>query len=185
MNKTTLLIVCCALLVIPSLAQIPQNPNACSPVGTWYGGKDYKYVMVITPVDENTFASKAEGVYDNAAFGYAAWTTWNGQLVRMKDGTYVVQEIAMFTTSHDLQPPANSFELDVVRGSIKFPNCNRIKVVYDLFGGYLDTSKKPFIDPLDINYLPPGGLVETYDRMPTKCHICGSSFAPAVSRQRH
>jgi hypothetical protein len=89
------------------------------------------------------------------------------------------------TTSHDIQPPPDSFELDVVHAWIKLTHCNRIEITYDLFGGYFDLSKKPFIDPLDINYLPSGGLVETYDHMPTKCQICGFSSMTAVPHQRH
>src|SRR6516164_7265732 len=83
MNKATLLIICCALLVIPSLAQNLQTPKTCSLAGTWYGGSDYKYISTITPITGQTFAITSDPVFDNASFGYKAWTRVSGELVKI------------------------------------------------------------------------------------------------------
>ena len=177
MNKIVPLIVACALLVLPTLA---QNPNNCSLAGTWYGGSDYKYMMTIIPSAGEKFAARAEAVYSNLAWGYQAWTSWSGEVVRGSDGRYVVQEISMFTTSTDPHPPPNSFELDGVRGSIAFLNCDRIQISYNFFAAYFDLGKVPFVDQPDLNYLPPGGLVETYRRMPLTCPACQLPAAPTA-----
>lgn len=183
MNRTrVLLIVCCVLLVIPSSAQNlqnQQNHKNCSPVGTWYGGGDYKYVITITPATGDRFPMSSEGVYSQAAFGYTAWTSWRGELTRLGDGRYVAHEISMYTSSPEIQPPANSIELDAVRGWMTFIDCQNIQFTYDLFGAYFDLNKVPFVDPIDFSYLPPGGITETYRRMPTKCPAC--SFASAAN----
>jgi len=185
MNKA-LFVICCALLGIPSLAQELQSRNNCSPVGTWYGGGDYKYIITIAPTTGDRFAIKSEAVYSQAAWGYTAWTSWSGELVKLNNGRYVAQEISMYTTSSLTQPPANAFELDAVRGWMEFIGCSTIKFSYDFFGAYFDLNKVPFVDPPDFNYLPPGGISETYSRMPTKCPACGLAVAPAKPlRQAH
>jgi hypothetical protein len=178
MNKTTLLIISCALLVIPSLAQNLQGPNNCSLAGTWYGGSDYKYISTITPVTGQTFAITSDPVFDNASFGYKAWTSWSGELVKITARRYVAQVIGMFTTSAELPPPVNSYELDGARAWVEFIDCDHLQFSYDFFSAYFDLSKIPFVDPPDLNYLPPGGIVETYQRMPTTCPACSLPAAP-------
>jgi hypothetical protein len=170
MIRMTLLIICCAALAIPGLA---QNTLACSPAGTWYGGGDYKYIITITPNGNGSFAMRGEGAYSNAAFGYAGWTTYSGQLVSVSRKQYVGHSVAMFTTSPDQQPPQNSYELDAIRGWAEFAGCDNLNFAYDFYGAYFDLTKIPFIDPPDLNYLPPGGIKETYHRMPIKCPVCG------------
>lgn len=190
MKRMILLSVLSALLVIPSLAQNLTNPKGCSPAGTWYGGSDYKYLITINPIMGVTstpgerFAIRGEGVYDNVSFGYKAWTSWPGELVRTTDGRYVDHSISMFTTSSELPPPGNSYELDAVRGWMTFTDCNNIKINYDFFGGYLDLNKVPFVDQPDLNYLPPGGLQETYHRMPTTCPACSLAVPLSTLRQK-
>lgn len=176
MRTIKVLLVCCFVFV--NLCSFAKDPDYCSPVGTWYGGGDYKYMLTITPITEDRFAMRGEGVYDNAAFGYAAWTSFSSQLVKMKDGRYVAQGIGMYTTSHDIQPPAASFELDAVRGWMKFTDCNNITFSYDFFAGYFDLNKVPFIDPPDVSYLPPGGVKESYHRMPITCKACDIAAMP-------
>ena len=112
MNKRSLLIICCVLLVMPAFA---QNSPACSLAGTWYGGGDYKYISTITPITGLTFAITSDPVFDNASFGYKAWTPWSGQIIRATARRYVTQVIGMFTNSSELPPPANSYELDGAR----------------------------------------------------------------------
>lgn len=178
MNKI-LLVICCVLICIPSLAKDPRNHDNCSPVGTWYGGSDYKYLITIVPSTGNHFAISSEAVYSQAAWGYTAWTSWSGELVKLNDGRYLAQEISMYTNNTEMQPPPNAFELDAVRGWMEFIDCGTIKFSYDFFGAYFDLNREPFIDPPDVNYLPPGGISETYSRMPTKCPVCGLAAASA------
>jgi hypothetical protein len=178
-----LLIACCAFLVIPSMAQIPQNHYNCSPSGTWYGGGDFKYVITITPLGGDRFAMRGEGAYSQAAWGYTGWTSFSSELIRLKDGRYVSYGIAMYTTSPEMQPPSNSIELDGVRGWLEFTDCNNVRASYDFYAAYFDLNKIPFVDPPDVNYLPPGGISETYHRMPTKCPACGLASVTAGQPQ--
>lgn len=186
MNKLTLMVICCALLIVPSIAQVSPSCASCSPVGTWYGGGDYKYIITITPIGGSRFTITSEAAYSQAAFGYTGWTSWSGELVKTKNGHYVAQEISMYTTSPAMQPPPNSLELDAVRGWMEFINCDNIKFSYDFFGAYFDLGKVPFVDSPDLNYLPPGGITETYSRMPGRCPACALPATPAKQlRQAH
>jgi len=186
-NRTTLLlIVCFPLLVIPSFGQNLQNYNNCSPAGVWYGGGELRYVITLTPISETRFAMRGEGAYSQAAWGYTGWTSFSGELIKRKDGRYVGQEIAIYTTSPEMQPPLNSIEVDGVRGWMKFIDCDSVQFSYDFYGAYFDLNKVPFVDPPDVNYLPPGGISETYRRIPTRCPACsfvGVSAAPAQQRR--
>ena len=175
MNKTRLLIICCVLLALPSFA---QNSPACSLAGTWYGGSDYKYISTITPITGETFAITSDPVFDNASFGYKAWTSWSGKIIRTIARRYVTQVIGMFTTSSELPPPVNSYEMDGARAWVEFIDCDNLQFSYDFFGAYFDLNKVPFVDPPDLNYLPPGGIVETYHRMPVTCPACSLPAAP-------
>ena len=179
MIRTTLLIMVCALLAMPSLAQTP----ACSPLGTWYGGGDYKYIITITANGNGTFAMRGESAYSLAAFGYTAGTSISSQLRSVGPRKYVGYGIGIFTTSPDLQPPQDSYELDAIRGWAELTDCNNLAFNYDFYGAYFDLSKVPFIDPPDVNYLPPGGIQETYRRMPTKCPACDLTSLPTTRPQ--
>lgn len=79
-----LLILLCVFL---SMAGFARDSNTCSPTGVWYGGSDYKYMLTITPLTEDTFAIQYEAVFANSSFGYNAWTSWQGQLKQQKDVT--------------------------------------------------------------------------------------------------
>jgi hypothetical protein len=173
-------------MMIPALAQSAPNTNACSPVGTWYGGSDYKYVSTITPITGATFAITSDPVFDNSSFGYKGWTSWSGQLLKTTAKGYVAQVIGMFTTSSELPPPPNSYEIDGARAHMEFIDCDTIQFAYDFFGAYFDLNKVPFVDPPDLNYLPPGGIVETYHRMSSTCPACSLPAAPTkLLRQKH
>jgi len=123
MNRK-LLIICCLLLVLPGFA---QNSPACSLAGTWYGGSDYKYISTITPITGQTFAITSDPVFDNASFGYKAWTPWSGEIIRTTARRYVTQVVGMFTTSSELPPPANSYELDGARAWVEFIDCDHLQ----------------------------------------------------------
>lgn len=185
MKPISMFIVCCALMVTSAVAQSIPAPGACSPVGTWYGGSDYKYISTITPIAGQTFAITSDPVFDNGSFGYKGWTSWSGQIVKTTAKGYVTQVIGMFTTSSELPPPPNSYELDGARARMEFLDCDTLQFTYDFFGAYFDLNKVPFVDAPDLNYLPPGGIVETYHRMPGRCPACSLPTAPTKLRQKH
>lgn len=183
----TIRLLSCIFVVCVSISTAAQTTRSCSPVGTWYGGSEYPYMLTITPVTSTIgpvggeiFAIRYEAVYDNSSFGYRGWTSWSGQLFRMKNGQYVGQAIARLTTSSELPPPSNTLELDAVRMMNRFVDCSTIKSTIDFFGAYLDPNKIPFVDQADIDYLPPGGIVEVYRRMPTTCPACSFPGAPTA-----
>jgi hypothetical protein len=186
MKKAILLIF--VMLAIPGMAQqMSYSPfstsdhGGCSIAGTWYGGGDYRYIVVITPTVDGKYAIRGEGAYSNAAFGYAGWTAFMGEVVQVDGRRYSAQSIALLTTSNAIVPPADTIELDVVHATFELTNCDSFTASYDLFGAYFNLTKTPFVDPIDLNYLPPQGIYETYRRMPNKCLICG----PASTLQHH
>ena len=181
--KQLMLILCFAGLSVSSFA---GNSSGCSPTGTWFGGGDYKYILTITPITGQRFAMRGEGAFDNATLGYKAWTSFSNQLAKLEDGRYVGYGIGMFTTSSELPPPLNSLELDGIRGWMEFIDCDNIKFTYDFFAAYFDLNKVPFVDQPDLSYLPPGGITETYRRMPTNCLVCETPQKAFVAgRNRH
>ena len=183
MKKTTLLIICCAFLVVSGFAQNLQGPNNCSPVGTWYGGSDVKYVLTITPAAGERFSVKAEVVLDMATIGVLGWTSWSGEFGKVSAGSYVGQYISMYTSSSEVPPPPSAYELDAVRGWMRFIDCNNIKITYDFYGLYFDLNKIPYVDPPDLS-VDPSGILETYHRMPTTCPTCGSIASVPMTQLR-
>jgi len=181
-KTNAVLIMCCVFLSVSCLA---QSSASCSPVGTWYGGSDVKYLMTITPITGERFSTRAEVVLPLVLLGYPAWTSWSGEFNKSNRGRYVVQEISMYTSSTEVPPPANSYEVDAVRGSMQFIDCDNIKMTYDFYGLYFDLNKVPFVDPPDVS-VDAGGIVETYRRMPSICPVCGSpAKAPLFGRKKH
>jgi hypothetical protein len=148
-----------------------QGLAACSPVGTWYGGSDVKYLLTITPITGDTFAVRAEVVLALGNVGIPAWTSWSGQFRKVNPNLYVGHYMSMYTGSTEVPPSSNSYEMDAVRGWMKFTDCQNISISYDYYGVYFDLGKVPFVDapdvPVDVN-----GLVESYHRMPTNCTDC-------------
>jgi len=173
--------------VFSSVWSLAQTSNACSPVGTWYGGSDYKYMMTITPTTGDKYAIRYEAVFANGLFGYNAWTSWSGELKKQKNGRYSAQIISMYTTSTELPPPGTSYEMDAVRETMEFASCDNLQATIYFFSAYLDLSKVPFIDLPDFSYLGPGEtIIETYRRMPVNCIVCSSATAPTSQlRSRH
>ena len=179
-NKVVL-IICCAFLSIASLAQVSP---ACSPAGAWYGGSDVKYLLTITPATGEKFATRAEVLLNLPSLGLTGWTAWSGEFRKVKAGLYVGQYISLYTTSSEVPPPANSYELDDVRAWMKFTDCDNIKITYDFYGLYFDLNKVPFVDTPDFN-VDPSGILEIYHRMPTTCPACGSSAPVMSNRKKH
>ncbi len=183
MRIKALLLISFAFLTISCLA---QSPAACSPVGTWYGGGDVKYLATITPITGERFSARFEVVAPLQSVDYAAWTSWSGEFSKAKAGHYVVQYISMYTNSFAF-PPLDSYEVDAVHGSMEFIDCNSINITYDFYGLYFDLNKVPFVDQPDSGGdIPAPGIVETYRRVPNTCPICGSSAtAPLQGRRKH
>lgn len=183
MKIKVFLIICCVFL---SISCIAQSPAACSPVGTWYGGSEVKYLGTIDPITGERVSARFEVVGSLQSLGFAAWTSWSGQFSKAKAGLYVGQYISMYTNSFAFPPAPNSYELDAVHNSMEFIDCDNIKITYDFYGVYFDLNKVPFVDPPDAGGDIPGGFVETYHRVPSTCPICGSSVtAPLHGHQKH
>ncbi len=179
-----LLVICCVFLSVFSVA---QNSASCSPVGTWYGGGDVKYLATITPITGDRFSAKFELVATPQTVGLSAWTSWSGEFSKAAAGRYVVQYVSMYTNSTAFPPPGDSYELDAVHGSMAFSDCDNITITYDFYGVYFDLSNIPFVDqPAFGGDIPAPGLVETYRRVPNSCPVCGSSVtAPLHGCKKH
>ena len=150
----------------------------CSPVGTWYGGSDTKYLLTVTPITGERFAVRAEAVMDVASVGDPAWTSWSGQFLRVAPNRYVGQYISMYTTSMDVPPPPESYELDGVRGYLSFTDCDNVKINYERYLIYFDLTKVAFVDAPDLMF-DITELVENYRRMPMTCPACTEFAMPA------
>ncbi len=143
-----LLIVGCALLSIRTFA---ATPVACSPTGTWYGGSDVKYLMTITPITDTRFTITSQPLLDVAALGLPAWTGWSGELRKIDARHFINHSTSLYTTSSQIPPPPDSYELDAVRGTMEISTCNVIKFRYNFYGLYFDLNKVAFVDVPDVS----------------------------------
>lgn len=183
------LIICCVLFSVATVAQTTAvsslSPALCSPAGTWYGGSDVKYLLTIAPTGPNTFSVRAEVLLALGDLGLPAWTSWSGEFKKSKPGLFVGQYISLYTTSSEVPPPPDSYELDAVRAYLKFSDCDNINITYDFYGVYFDLAKVPFLEVPDIS-VDTTGMSETYRRMPTSCTVCGSLLSTFRSgRMKH
>jgi hypothetical protein len=181
--RTALRICCCFLMAAASLAQTPA-PGNCSPVGTWYGGSDVKYLFTITPITGDRFTTRAEVVADIASVGPRVWTSWSGQLLQIGPNRYLGQYISMYTTSTEVPPPPDSMELDGVRGYLSFRDCDNIRIEYDYYLVYFDLNRIAFVDAADIT-IDITGTVETYHRMPMNCPACSPAIPALQGSKKH
>ncbi len=172
-----LLILGCVLLSIPSVA---GNSASCSATGTWYGGSDVKYLMTITPITGERFTVTSQPLLAIASLGLPAWTGWSGEFRRISTNRYVGHYTSLYTTSSQVPPPADSYELDAVRGWMEFADCNTIRITYDFYGLYFDLNKAPFIDLPDIS-VDASGILETFRRMPTNCTVCNQTISATAT----
>ena len=157
----------------------------CDLSGTWYGGSDWKYSWVIVPTGYGTYWSQSTAWFDNHAFGYIAWSDWNGEIIKGKGQVYDSYGISLWVwppaegADPQQPPPPEQLEMDIVRSHIRFVNnCDTFQSAIDVYAGYLNWTedKVPFATDPDVNYLAEfyggGPLVETYHRMPTTCPKC-------------
>ncbi len=170
------------LFVTGGICFAQSLPN-CSPVGTWYGGSDTKYLLTIIPITGERFAVRAEVVMDIASVGDPAWTSWSGQFIRVASNHYVGQYISMYSTSIEVPPPPESYELDGVRGHLSFTDCDHVKINYEKYLIYFDLTKVVFVDAPDLMF-DISDLVENYTRMPMTCPVCAMLSEPAKLRKK-
>ncbi len=172
MRQITLL----AILALLLAAATPcfGQPNACGPVGTWYGGSDmtHPYQMTITPIDPNSYSVRGQEIYDYASIGILGTTDWTGVLTRGPDRKYSMQMVAFFWNSDSSINP----EMDAVHCTVEFTDDgNTIRNTITTYIAYLPwtENKVPFVTPPDLDilatYLEGQPIVETYHRMPAGC----------------
>ncbi len=188
MKTRLILLALCLVATITSVAQntsgIFVNPAVCSPAGTWYGGGEAKYLLTIVPAGQDTFTLNAQVVMALSYAGLAGWTTWSGELRKVKANYYVGHYVSLYTNSNAIPPDAGAYEMDAARGWLKFSNCNNFEIDYDFYGVYFDLTKVPFVDTPDFN--AGGGAVEHYTRMPSQCPVCGLMPKPlAANSAKH
>ncbi len=186
MKRANILVMFVMLLasVAPCLGQA-TGTKGCDLSGAWYSSGDWRYTFTIVPIGDGHYVSQSQYGFDNHAFGYVAWTDWNGEITRGKAQTYDSYGISMWVwppapgADPNLPPPPEQLELDIVRSHIQFVNdCNTFQSTIDVYGGYYPWTAEvvPFATEPDINYLELlyGGesIVETYHRIPTVCPNC-------------
>ncbi len=176
------LLIAAAMLVPAAVAQ--GFGKECTIAGTWYGGSEVKYLATITPITGERFSARFELVASLQYIPYSAWTSWSGEFRKAQVG-YVGQSVSMYTTSPAFPPSGDSYEVDAVRSSLEFIDCDNITITYDFYGIYLDLNKVPFVDQPDLGGdIPAPGMVESYHRVPNTCPICGSSATLALQGRR-
>ncbi len=158
------------LLLALTLLAGSASAAPCDPTGTWYGGSDWKYMATITPNTDGSYTLVFQAGYDTKAFGYTAWTTFSGTMVRRGRASFELRGIAMFVlppSSDPNTPP--SVEMDVLHSTLRLTDgCDTIHHTIDVFGGFVPWTedKVPFVTPLDVSYVPAGGaILETYHRI--------------------
>jgi hypothetical protein len=190
MNRAMLLIVFCALLVIPSLAQNPQNQTNCSLTGTWLGGSDPtgipSYQATITPEADGRYMVLYQAMYDPGTH----FTSWTGELRKGEGKTYseyaaatyiISQDMADFYQTIGIQVDPGSFEVDGVYTQKRMLDCNTFQSTITWFGWYIPITaeKIPFVTPPEVEFIHDanGGqpIVEIYHRVGPDCPICGSA----------
>jgi len=188
MNKTILLIISCALLVSPGLAQNPQHN--CSMVGTWLGGSDPSGI----PYYQMTITSEVDGkllVAYQAMYGPGIhYTSWTGEAKKGTAktseyalATYIItQEMADFYLQNfGIQVDPGSFEADGIYTHARMLDCDTIESTITWFGWYIPITPDtvPFVTQPQIEYIRDlnGGqpIVEIYRRIGPNCPICGSA----------
>ena len=190
MNKTILLIIACALLVIPGFAQIPQHNN-CSMIGTWLGGSDPSgipyYQMTITPEVEGRLLVAYQAMYDPGTH----YTSWTGEARKGRARTYNEYALATYIITQDMadfyfqnfgiQVDPGTFEADGIYTHARMLDCNTIQSTITWFGWYIPIMPDtvPFVTQPQIEYIRDlnGGqpIVEIYHRIGPDCPICGSA----------
>jgi len=172
------LIVCFALLGIPSLA---QNHNSCSLAGAWYGGSPDTpfpyYQGAITPNGDDRFSIVFQYAPETQSAGYLHSTDWKGELSKKKGQTYsgVAFSIWQWDPTSPLLPPGvdpNLPELDFIHvAHSELIDCDTLRFTYDKWFVYFNFTYdiKPLEPPPPPGFImvldPP--LVEVYHRSPT------------------
>ena len=170
-----LFIVFCGLFFLGlSMQCLAQGPgNSCDASGGWYGGSDFQYLTVITPVEHGLFQIKSQPGFDNRQFGYTTWTDWTGEVRKTGAHSYDVTGISYWVWDPAMAPPGMDLsqpELDILHGTMEMLDCNTFKYTIDMWAAYFafTTERTPFVTPPDQNWLEVIGvttIVETYHRI--------------------
>jgi len=159
-------------LSIPCLAQ--GFGTNCDASGVWYGGSDFQYLTVITPVEHGRFQIKSQPGFDNRQFGYVSWTDWTGEVRRTGPRSYDVTGISYWVWDPTMAPPEMDLsqpELDILHGKLEMLDCNTFKYTIDMWQAYFafTPDRIPFVTPADQDWLEVLGvstIEETYHRIP-------------------
>ncbi len=178
--KPTSILAFCVVLFAAALPCFGQG-NACSPVGSWWGGADLipdGYLALFTPrpvkgdpLGANHYTMTFHGAYSPESQGLFATTLFSGPLDKKQTGEYEYEG-----TGVALANTKNTFPGEVIiiaaRFRFKFDGCDTLKDNIDFFGGYfMGNGKVPFKDVPDFE-IAPTPITETYHRVTTDCPAC-------------
>ncbi len=176
-----------AVIVALFAAAMPcfGQANACSPVGTWFGGSDmtHPYQMTIVPTGGDRYSLRFQQALDYRSLGILGVTDWTGEMIKGPGRKYEVQLVVFYWQSPEASLNGEPLDMEAARSTIEFgDNCNVIQHTITTFISYLPWTeeKVPFVTPPDYDYIQMflGGqpLVEKYHRMPTACPICPAAL---------
>jgi hypothetical protein len=155
--------------------------NSCDISGVWYGGSDpqYPYVVTITPIAAGRYQFVAQLGADIRPLGYLSSTNWLGEVGKASAQKYDIYAMSYWVWDPDaaaengIDPSLP--ELDIVRSHVRFLDCNTFVNTIDVYGAYYAFNPdvtRPFVSPLDVDFMGGATLDETYRRMPTVCPTC-------------
>jgi hypothetical protein len=146
--------------------------DRCTPVGTWYGGAEgsAKWLLTVVPTRPGHYSMVFDEGFTPAI---AKLSPFSGELVRLSDGRYKGNAIALANTSATPPPLGGpNPAIWAIREFGALTDCDTLEFVIDFYGIY-NWGRTPFLDPPDGSRLPPEGFVkEVYVRMPRRCLAC-------------
>jgi len=166
-----LLVVILVIFVTPALVAQQVGNTSCTMAGVWYGGGEVaKYMVTITADSGGHFSMVGVGAFTQASLGYPVTTSFSNSIVK-NQGNWEFFGTGMVNQSSEF--PAPNPELWALHGTARLIGCNTLQLDYDFFGAYfMPTDKTPFLSNPDYVVVPPP-FSETYQKMPTKCTVCG------------
>jgi hypothetical protein len=154
------------VLFTSALPAIAQGFRAdCNPVGTWYGGSEFIYLLTITPTADNRYSVTYDPTYSLGLFGFPYNTKYTGELIR-KGTKLRLNAMGILNMDNTLVPPdVSKLHIWAFSQTGGFIDCETLQLTDVFVGGYYWTSNKvPLKDAPD--YFPvPTPIVETYHRL--------------------
>jgi len=160
-------------------AQVPRAdvgsatvPNKCDLAGVWYGGSPVaQYMLTIIQNPGGNYTMIGAAAFTQQSLGYPVTTPFSTSVVKLPGNRLEFFGTGMVNKSDGF--PAPNPELWAVHATGRLTSGDSLQLDYDFFGGYFTpTDKRPFISNPDYVVVPPP-FTETYNRMPTKCALCG------------